>query len=373
MEPGKEVSKSLEKISRRDFLRYPSFINAGWIFKKARRISLNLKKNPKFLAPALLFDIVQGGEQCPPAKDISIPQIPSESPIENYRGNPKIGVNIPRNASVPPIEIAATGASWVRFVAMGSNFEDPGKMREYLRALQETKIKSLLVIAKESIGDLGFGGAASFYATEYGGLVDAWQVGNEPDDNNGIASWKMEPEEFSNLLWVFRDAMPDKFLVAGGLDTNRPEYLSGVNTEWVNAIAVHPYGQGVPGWPSPYGFPDHVGRMVERNKFFSNGKPLWVTEWGINHNHFGESFAAEYVARMMGYLRDSKDVEVAFYYNLINKGNPEFSLMNIDESKRLSYYAFQNIAQSKEMVAQKDLRVRWSMYPDGLFLHPFPR
>lgn len=302
-------------------------------------------------------------DRCPPDN------APSSTPGLNY----KMGLNIPRDGSFDPEKIVDSGAGWVRFVAMPEEVLDPGKVRGYLARCRNLGLKSLLVVARESLGNRDWQDAARFYAKNYDGAVDAWQIGNEPDDNIGQWSWPMEGTDFTRLMWTFRDAMPGAYLVAGGLDTNRPEYLEDVRLDWVDAIAIHPYGQGLPGWSSPYGFPDHVGVMIERYLIYAKSfdKDLLISEWGINHNHFGNDFAAEYISRMMSYLRDSDKVKAAFYYNLIDKQDPGFSLLNPDGSKKPSYDAFKNVAFSKNSFTNTP-NIWSNLGPFASRLSPFP-
>lgn len=343
MEPNIGVSE--QKLTRRDFLKSAAFISSIPILSRVSK------------AP----------EDCSP----KVPPIPEVSGKSK-----RMGVTITRDMSVPPFEIRSLGASWVRFVGMQEKIVDPERMRSYIDDLHKAGIKALMVIAKESIEDLSWEDAAKKYRDFYGSKVDAFQLGNEPDDE---ASWVLDPKSFGKLLWEFRNAMPEAFLVAGGLDQNRPEYLAQVDIDWADVIALHPYGQGLPGWPSPYGFPDSIDYMIERHLPYTKSKPIWITEWGIYNKHFGEEFAAEYVARMLGHLTQHQIVEKVFYYNMVDKADDSFSLIRIDNSKRPSYYAYQNIAMEKPIISKPqnliiptDLKTLHVIRSAGKFLNPHP-
>ncbi|MBI2595603.1 hypothetical protein HYW46_02605 [Candidatus Daviesbacteria bacterium] len=356
MEPKAEVLKhSLKRFSRRSFLKYPVIFGAGLLVGK-------------LTAPCPLIAEVT---DCP--DNPVIPPPPAREDLSS-----RFGLHIPNDGSFDPVQIMETGAGWIRFVAMQEDKVDPTKILEYLARCRQIGIKSLAVVAKESIGDRDLKDAARFFAQVYDGAVDAWQIGNEPDDTNpdGKWSWKMDGVSFTSLLWIFRNAMGQKaYLVAGGLDTNRLEYLQDVDLSWVNALAIHPYGQGLPDWPSPYGFPGHIGLMVDKYFKYANifGKKLWITEWGINHDHFGENYAADYIRKMLTYLRDSVEVNTKvdkiFYYNLFDQANQEFSLVHTDYTKKPSYYAFKDVALGKTTAVDPK---RLDSFSDLSHISPFP-
>lgn len=288
----------------------------------------------------------------------------------------RIGINIPGDGTVDPDELASLGAKWVRFIA--APHIDTDFLKEYISKLHKKDIKILLLIVMESLENMDFSKSARMYAERYGapGIIDAWQLGNEPDDMSGIWSWPLEKEKFARLMWSFRDAMPDVYLVAGGLDSGQPHWLEGVNLDWVNAVAIHPYGQGLPGWPSFYGFPGHIGLLIKRYKPYIKDKPIWITEWGINHYHFGEAIANEYIIRMMEYFGESEDVERHFLFCFTDRMDNGFGLKRLDGSLRPAYVSYKNMAhgvQTAKNTYPASQKMLDSVYYRGKSLDPHPQ
>lgn len=104
-----------------------------------------------------------------------------------------------------------------------------------------------------------------------------WQIGNEADHLSG-SSWTLPEDRFSTLLRNAREALPNAYLIAGGMVSGNPAYLDGVDLSPVDAISVHPYGQRVNHFPQAgWGFGE-FSDLVKRYKRF--GKPIWITECG---------------------------------------------------------------------------------------------
>src|SRR3954470_3579215 len=100
----------------------------------------------------------------------------------------ELGVNVPWGGEADPAQVAETGARWVRLVAKQDVDQVP-----YLQACQANSLAVLLVIARESL-DLGDWTSQpdqrmQWYRDTYSGLVNAWQIANEPDNEEPGSSW----------------------------------------------------------------------------------------------------------------------------------------------------------------------------------------
>lgn len=112
-------------------------------------------------------------------------------------------------------DIAAAGFTWVRSVAKPES-------QKWIAACHGAGLKVLLVVARESLQGT-FEQTATFYSK-----FDAdWiQCGNE-EDQNSPSSWTLPPSEIIRLGECFRTAMPEAYLVMGGLVSGQPDYLRG--------------------------------------------------------------------------------------------------------------------------------------------------
>lgn len=265
-----------------------------------------------------------------------------------------IGINVAPDSIYPVSEVAAIGAKWIRR-AVRPQID----LTEYISQAHSLKIRVLAVIDKESIKEMGWKGAALMYAQSYP-QIDYWQIGNEPDDQHGRSSWTMEPDKYEELLRVFYEVLPNKHLVAAGLSSGDPNYLKGFDLDLVKSIAVQPYGQGTPTLPSPYGHPDHVGTLLNRYRKYY--KPVIISEWGVNHDHFEPEDAATYVGSMLGYLQEVHQTENIFrmgsrsvsnpnwlqafaYYCYSDRGSTGYGLVHANRDRKLSYSAYEAVAK----------------------------
>lgn len=230
-----------------------------------------------------------------------------------------IGTNIRRDGSDPLNVIVQSGAQFVRFVPLADT-----DLTAYLTGLLGQKIMPLAVLAKESFG-LGPGpidwraveSALATYRARYGTLVTAWQVGNEWDAESP-SSWTMGKNDLVALGQRVRSAFgKSAYLIVGGCADGSPsdepdERLSGMDLGWANAIAIHTYGQGVPGWKrddgfdvlpfSPYGFTSTVRDLIDGYRAEAPTKDLWITEMGFRWDELGEVRAAQYAEAYLSYL-----------------------------------------------------------------------
>ncbi len=223
-----------------------------------------------------------------------------------------IGLNIARDGSTPLDVIRRFNVTWVRVVAL-----DGLDLSGYFHTLRAAGIKILLVLARESGGDY------AGYQRRYGSLVDAIEVGNEPDLTSP-SSWTMTQVELAALGKAVRASFSRPFpLVVGGLASGHPEWLDGADLSWADAIAFHPYLRDAPNPNDLEDLPD-VDALAAGYKRF--GKPLLITEWGWWDDH--EPRASDEVRDMVGWAGGTSDVEVFFYFCASDAMVPPFGLLD---------------------------------------------
>lgn len=229
-----------------------------------------------------------------------------------------IGTNIRRDGSDTVASIVQSGAMVARFVPMVEH-----DLTAYLTALDVSDVATLAVLAKESFG---FGPridwplasvALSTYKHRYGGLVSYWQIGNEYDAESP-SSWTLALSDLDRLGKLAREILgDDAYLIVGGAADGSPadeadERLSGYDLDWADGIAIHTYGQGVPGWVndagipvlplSPYGFPSTLRDLIDGYRAEAPDHEVWITEMGFRWDELQEQGAAAYCDAYLNYL-----------------------------------------------------------------------
>ena len=222
-----------------------------------------------------------------------------------------IGVNVDRAGRHDPAVVRGLGATWIRIVAMPDI-----DLSVYFRNCRQAGLKILLVLAKESGGDY------ARYQRLYGALVDAVQVGNEPDLDSP-SSWTLSQGELVALGKAARAAFPFTPLVCAGLASGHPEWLDGADLSWCEALAFHPYLKDAPSDTDLEDLPDVDGLVRAYQRF---GKPLLMTEWGWWGSEEGR--ATEEVRDMVRWAGRTGDVEVFFYFCADDAMVPPFGLLD---------------------------------------------
>lgn len=214
----------------------------------------------------------------------------------------ELGINADGRAGIAPESLAALGATWVRCVAYPED-----DISDWIRSCHDHGVRVLLVLASESIGTNPnlWNMNITEFRDRYWGLVDAWQLANEPD-HVSPSSWTMDPEMLSMLLRMGRDVLGwDAYIVGAGLASGQPSWAWDVEWGPCSAIACHPYAKD-PGSPE-------LDWML--GEYSAIGKPLWVTE---------------YHARSIGMaaaLRDDWRVQVALAFCWSDSMVPGFGLI----------------------------------------------
>ncbi|MFN8632345.1 MAG: hypothetical protein U0893_00715 [Chloroflexota bacterium] len=225
----------------------------------------------------------------------------------------RIGTNISYGGGIPITGLQSLGISAVRVVA-----HKPEDDTAYFEQLRQAGIRIWLTMASESFAGFdNWPDAFDEYRRRYFSLVDWWEAGNEPDIVSD-SSWTLAPGTYERLLLTARDRLgPDAKISAGGLASGLPGWLAGdepewvnrfrshelkvtsalahydwnehnkpVNLDWVNGIAIHPYGQS-PGLPFPESQGGPFGRVDHKVREYRDwldahrpDKSLHITEWG---------------------------------------------------------------------------------------------
>ena len=239
-----------------------------------------------------------------------------------------LGLNVDRSGRHDPALIRSLGATWLRIVAMAEH-----DLSDYFRACHAAGIKILLVIARESGGDL------ALYQRRYGNLVDAVQVGNEPDLVSP-SSWTMTPVELASLGRSVRAIFPRPFpLVCAGMASGVPAWMDGMDLSWCDAVAAHPYLKDAPNPSDLEDLPDADVLVHEYRRF---GLPVIVSEWGWWGAEEGR--ATEEVRDMIGWAARTDLCEVFFYFCLDDAMVPPFGLLHEDGTTKPRGMAFREQA-----------------------------
>ena len=230
-------------------------------------------------------------------------------------------------------EIAKTGAAWLRIV-----LKPDRDLTQVMDITHRFGVKSLCVFALESIGpDLTIPDQVAHYRDMYGDLLDAFQLGNEPDQDRSAAasSWVMDQNELNRYLEAVRPLLPNTPLIGPGLSSGNPDWLHGVRVDLLDAVAFHPYGK----WPTaeevkaksggPWGF-GPLEPLAEGYAAF--GKPLWVDEYGAPEFELRDPTG--YMGSMTRALAQVAEVVIAFTYHGVNG----FDFVDAS-GRKLPYYA----------------------------------
>ena len=255
----------------------------------------------------------------------------------------RIGVNVPSDGSSELELLQELGVTRIRIVARRAY-----DLRDYLRRLGSEGIKTILVLARESLEDFPtWEEALAYYADLYGDAPNILiQVGNEWDHRSD-SSWTLDYGALNYLLWQAREAFgPRAYLILGGAASGQPEDLRGVDLRFVNAIAIHPYGQGTPEYEGPYRL-GNVDHLLDRYQAVLNAMGFGhlhkhVTEYGANARDVGEDVQAEYVSQLTRYFQATDKVGDAILFCLCDHCMvPEFGLQRGDETRRRAFTVVQ--------------------------------
>lgn len=255
----------------------------------------------------------------------------------------KVGANVDRRGSYDVAELATAHVKVVRLPLLPDFDARPWMMR-----CRETGLEIMAVIDSDSVAGQEWADAAATYARKYADLVNYWQPGNEPD-HESPSSWTLAPADLNRLLRVFRDALPDAYLIGPGLvgGEAKVRYLDGVDLSLVDAIALHPYGRRpAPDWPNPTwgtGYVDDLLAIYGRHLNWS--KPFWITEVGLSVSEVSTALQAEYVKQMFPKLAEWKTVGALWFCWSDWMGVPKYGLHTINHKPRPALATFAEAAR----------------------------
>jgi len=276
------------------------------------------------------------------------------------------GMNIdPANPAGHPTpqQLLDIGVRWVRVewkATHGLAFYD-----EAIAAYRDAGLEVLLIVDYASVppkprsdaGDATWVAYLQTFTTRlrdlaahYRDSVDAWQIWNEPDlfDPGGAYDPGVPARHFGAML---RDGVAairpysSRLVVTGGLASGNPGYLraarDAVGGLFVDAVAVHPYGQRAPdGWPrSDWGFGDMSGLF---DAYLVFGLPLWVSEIGT----IDEPLQAQYLENVYRLARDSYSgrVQTVFWFCWSDGMVPPFGILRSSGEPKPAYDRYDAIS-----------------------------
>lgn len=161
--------------------------------------------------------------------------------------------------------------------------------------------------------------------SELSEVVDAWEVGNEPNLSKYFLG---SPQDYVQLLAHAYEILSGDTLVvaAGPSGASKPDYwqaLLDANLEaYCDRLNLHPYQKN----------PGRVLNLVDDFKSRIN-KPLWITELGLSTEVNGEDGKADFTAILLSELQSR--VETLLWYRSIQgeQIHPEqFGLLAVDKA-----------------------------------------
>lgn len=241
-----------------------------------------------------------------------------------------VGMNVDREGTITPDWLVKSGCTWLRIVATPEV-----DLTTYLENCRKAGLRTLLVLARESGDDY------QGIATRYGHLVNAVQIGNEPDLESA-SSWTMTPRELASRGRAVKRAFPHIPVVAGGLASGQPGWIEGADLSWADAIAVHPYLKDA---PSSSDIEDLEDVTTLLDAYRHVGKPILITEWGWWGNE--ESRAAEEVLEFVAWAASTHLIEGFFYFCATDAMVPPFGLLKADGKPKARYSSFTTAAKGQ--------------------------
>lgn len=203
-------------------------------------------------------------------------------------------------------------------------------------------------------------------AEQYGGMIDAWQIWNEPDHpvapcGSGGYNPGIPAGDYGVLLrdayGAIRAGGSNAPVITGGLDSGQVSYVAAAAAAagglYADGVAIHPYG--VPpdaSWcPNPgedlnCEWGTLGGKVDEYHN--ATGLPVWITEFGIRTNdtlHAASYLAAAYTA----FESRASVVPHAFFFCESDAMVPPFGLTFTDGSPKPDVYAmYRSLARGGE-------------------------
>lgn len=264
--------------------------------------------------------------------------------------NPKVtlaqecGLNIdPANPGGHPSPASLKGVDWVRieYKDCTENYpptESVDVFRNVLSTYKNAGIKTLVILdyltypgAATNIEK--FGERVAYIYQELDGVIDAYQVWNEPDH---CAQYCLEPEEFRAITAEIAKYIPANKIVIGGFASGDPGYLtdSQIPSNQYGYVGLHPYGKKVNGFWGDWNSGE-MSTAVTQYKNASGGKPVWITEIGFSSAD--DSLQSEYLRRVYS---SGVGADKIFWFAWSDAMVVPFGLTTASQIPKKSYDAF---------------------------------
>ena len=283
------------------------------------------------------------------------------------------GMNIdPTNpaGNPSPAQLKGSGVNWVRMEwksAQGFALYDPT-----IAAYRAAGIKVLLLVDYSSVpGDPGstasaaawtsylmtFNTGLSQIAGHYKNGVDAWEIWNEPDVSSPGTGYDpgVPSQYYGTMLQNSANtlhAVSTQPILMGGLASGDANYVTQVQNAsgglWVDAIAVHPYGQRAPdNWPDAnWGF----GNMSDLfNRYLAFGLPVWVSEIGTQDASVMPDYLSNVYALAGGPF--TGQVPVVFWFCWSDGMVSPFGILDAGGQPKTAYQRYKSISPTSDNTA----------------------
>lgn len=263
-----------------------------------------------------------------------------------------LGCNIDGRGAAVQSAVKAVGASWVRLVLLPDR-----DTRQLVSMYQSVGLKVLGVVARESVEAFGqhdspatWDLAAENYRRRVGNILDAIQIGNEPD-HESPSSWTLSADKINDLARAFHGF---KVRIGPGLVSGQPRYAAGLDASLFEAYAVHPYGRA-PTRDWPYGSFGYVGDLLDQYVPFAPRARLWVTEYGTDN----QAQQAKYVGAMSRTLREHPAVDAAMVFCWSDRsGVSPFGLLDLNDRPKAAHAEFYEATHEEDDMAFLDAEVK---------------
>lgn len=252
----------------------------------------------------------------------------------------------------PSIEaLQALGAKWVRFVYVPDKAAEAGfDYDTYISDLNQAGIDVVMVLNQQTLWAPNmevnpdyvnnFANMAGQLAAHYGDRVAAYEIWNEQDARNNVASIYIPPGNYASLLAAAYNAIKENsnsFVVTGGMVAGDPNYLRKVIEAAgglpADGVGVHPY---IPG----------INLEAFRQTFLnflaiSQGKPLWITEFGWQVGD--QQLQANYLRAVYELIRTEfgDQIATALWYTFTDRSGMGFGLVDLAGNPKLAFEYFQ--------------------------------
>ena len=259
------------------------------------------------------------------------------------RSNPTLaagtcGMNIdPANPGGSPSAEALKGVGWVRIEYKDCSTESlplvsTSLYKPILQVYKAAGIKTLVILDYASFPSAstdvnGFAERTAYINSSLGGLIDAYEIWNEPDIDQG---GNLSAQQFANIVNAVAPTLQGKTVLLGGLASGNPGYASSTLafiTASFTGFSVHPYGKTASGMAS----------LVNAYRSASGGKPVWITEIGSNNPN--NAVTANYLTSIYA---GGVPADVIIWFAWSDAMVPAFGIVDASQSPKPQYKAFFN-------------------------------